>query len=69
MVYISYQLAEYQRINLVLHDSVRIEVMNEKQDMGEHLISLQTDGLQTGLYYVIMSLKGEQFAEKLIISR
>jgi len=72
MVYISYQLPEYQSINVVLYDSMGIEVMNltkEKQDMGEHLLSMNTEKLQNGIYFVIMNLKGSQIARKLIVNR
>lgn len=70
--FISYQLPEYQSINVVLYDSVGIEVMNltkEKQDMGEHLLSMNTEKLQNGIYFVIMNLKGSQIARKLIVNR
>ena len=70
--FISYQLPEYQSINVVLYDSMGIEVMNltkEKQDMGEHLLSMNTEKLQNGIYFVIMNLKGSQIARKLIVNR
>jgi hypothetical protein len=72
MVYISYQLPYYQSVKIALFDTLGKEVMNladEKQDTGEHLLSLNTGKLQNGIYFVKMNLNEEQIAEKLIVSK
>jgi hypothetical protein len=72
MVYISYLLPQSHSIKIALYDSSGKEVMsvaNEKQERGEHLLSLSTGKLQNGIYFVMMNLEGEQIVEKLIVNQ
>ncbi len=46
-----------------------MQVANEKQNTGEHQLNLNTEQLQSGVYFVKMNVNGEQLSKKLILSK
>ncbi|MBA3706426.1 MAG: T9SS type A sorting domain-containing protein, partial [Bacteroidetes bacterium] len=66
---ISYQLSENSQVKISVCDLLGKELMipvNEKQSIGEHLLSINTEQLQNGIYFVKMNDKQIQ---KLIINK
>ena len=69
---IRYLLLENSTVEILICDVLTKEVMqvvNEKQTTGEHILNIGTTFLQNGIYFVKMSVDGKQIIQKLIISK
>ncbi|MBA3704662.1 MAG: T9SS type A sorting domain-containing protein [Bacteroidetes bacterium] len=70
---INYQLSENSNVKISVYDLLGkevMQVMNEKQILGEHLLNLKTSEFRNGIYFVKMCVnEGLQLQQKLIINR
>jgi hypothetical protein len=68
---VSYVLSENSLVKISICDALGKEVKlvaNEKQHAGEHQENLNTEQLQSGVYFVKMIVNMEQLTKKLIVS-
>ena len=70
--FMNYQLIENSNVKIVMIDLLgqeTIEIVNEKQIAGEHIINLDISGFPNGIYFMRMSVNDRQSIQKLIINK
>ena len=69
--FIKYSLKENSHVFISICDALGKEVMyvmNEKQNLGEHQLTINSDQLSNGIYFVKMIVNGEKQMQKLIVA-
>ncbi|MBA3706287.1 MAG: T9SS type A sorting domain-containing protein, partial [Bacteroidetes bacterium] len=69
---VRYLLATDYDVKITLHDLLGKELMqiaNEKQTIGEHDLTINTESLLDGIYFVKISINEKQIVQKLLISK
>jgi parallel beta-helix repeat protein len=67
---ISYQLQSQSKVQVTVFDSLGKKVLNpiyENQNIGEHLLKLNTITLVSGVYFIEMKVGNNKIVEKLVI--
>lgn len=70
--FIKYSLKENSHVFISICDALGkdvLYVMNEKQNVGEHQFTINSDQLSNGIYFVKMIVNGEKQMQKLIVAK
>ncbi len=69
---VNYKLLENSAVEIFINDlfgKKLMQVINEKQNSGEHQASINTSSLQNGIYFVKINVNDKQATHKLMINK